>query len=61
MSGATTRTPAGEDIMAAERHAIEAEADLPAPGTPERDRIEAQHRATVAGLLAGFTKHRDAP
>jgi hypothetical protein len=37
---------------AAERAAIQAEAPLPPLGTPERERIEQTHRATVAGLLA---------
>jgi hypothetical protein len=38
-----------------ERAAIQAEPSLPPPGSPERTRIDAEHRAIVAGLLSGFT------
>ena len=37
---------------AGERAAIEAEPLLPARGTPERERLDGEHKATVAGLLA---------
>ncbi len=37
---------------AAERAAVEAEPLLPARGTPERERLDREHKATVAGLLA---------
>ena len=37
---------------ATERAAIQAEPALPPPGTPERERVERTHRATLAGLLA---------
>ncbi len=38
--------------LLAERAAIQAEPPLPPLGTPDRDRLENAHRATVAGLLA---------
>jgi hypothetical protein len=47
-----------EQAEAADRSAIEAEPQLPAPGTPERDRLDRRHAATVAGLLAGFRRSR---
>ncbi len=35
-----------------ERAAIKAEPQLPARGTPQRERLDREHKATVAGLLA---------
>ena len=42
----------------AEREAIQAEPNLPPPGSPERNRLDQWQAAMVAGLLAGFHKHR---
>lgn len=35
---------------------IRAEPPLPPPGTPERDRIDAQQRAICAGLIAAANR-----
>jgi hypothetical protein len=43
-----------------ERAAIQAEPPLPSPGTPERGRIDAEDRAVVGGLLAGYARARRA-
>jgi hypothetical protein len=43
-----TTEPEAEDP---ERKAIQAEPELPRAGTPERERLDRQHRAAVAGLL----------
>jgi hypothetical protein len=44
-------TPEQAADEAADRHAIGAEGLLPTPGTAERDRLDRDHAATVAGLL----------
>jgi hypothetical protein len=47
------------DLDAADEQAArEAEPLLPAPGTPERERMDMAHRKMVAGLLAGFRQSR---
>ncbi len=43
---------------AADRDAVAAEPLLPDPGTPERERMDRQHAAMVAGLLTGFSRSR---
>jgi hypothetical protein len=43
----------------ADRDAIAAEPPLPAPSTPERDRLDRQHAAMVAALLLGFEMHQE--
>jgi hypothetical protein len=47
--------------VATDRAAIAAEPLLPAPGTPERDRLDARQGEALAGLLAGFGRHRPLP
>jgi hypothetical protein len=43
--------PEADPAEAAEREAIQAEPELPRTGTPERERLDHQHRMMVAGLL----------
>jgi len=44
---------------AAEREAIQAEPELPPPGTAERMRMDAAHGCMVAGLLQAARQRRD--
>lgn len=43
--------PDASEVARLERLAIQSEPPLPPAGTPERTRLEARHRALVAGLL----------
>jgi len=51
VNGVNTVNVEGDAEEAAEQAAIRAERPLPTPGTPERERLDREQSAMVAGLL----------